>query len=506
MTSDQYASAHNVLITEIGDGDGLSWDDATPGQLHLLSRGGGMLLQATTSGRQEATFQCQLTAETVFRATDSLFLLKVPATASGHQGTYGLRCSGSDTAGALAAAVERGLEQRRDTGSEFSQKTDEGSADLYFRYYGLLQHQQNMLQDYVRTGTYYAAILENRADFEGKVVGDIGAGSGILSFFAAQAGARKVYAVEASAMADYCVMLKDANPALGRRIEVVRGRVEEVALPERCDVLVSEPMGTLLVNERMLETFLFARDHLLKPGGRMFPQVGRIHCAVFSDAALFAEVASKAAFWQQDNYYGVDLTRLLQPAVDDYFAQVVVDAIDPGCLVSDCNSKLFDFGSATSADLENIVIPLRLQAARHCHVHGLACWFDVLFDGTTSQRWLSTAPGLPTTHWFQLRCLLGQPLTVAAGGVVTGELRLAAHKRQSYDVHLTLTAPPLSAGGAPQTARSKLDLKEPYYRQLCAWNFQQSAIPAPQQAAAWAHANGNANANGAGHANGHASS
>jgi len=43
-------------------------------------------------------------------------------------------------------------------------------------------------------------------------------------------------------------------------------------------------------------------------------------------------------------------------------AQVVVDAIDPGCLVSDCNSKLFDFGSASAADLENIVIPLRLQA------------------------------------------------------------------------------------------------------------------------------------------------
>jgi len=39
-----------------------------------------------------------------------------------------------------------------------------------------------------------------------------------------------------------------------------------------------------------------------------------------------------------------------------------VDAIDPGCLVSDCNSKLFDFGSASAADLENIVIPLRLQA------------------------------------------------------------------------------------------------------------------------------------------------
>ena len=37
------------------------------------------------------------------------------------------------------------------------------------------------------------------------------------------------------------------------------------------DVLVSEPMGTLLVNERMLETYLYARDNFLKPGGRMFP-------------------------------------------------------------------------------------------------------------------------------------------------------------------------------------------------------------------------------------------
>lgn len=30
-------------------------------------------------------------------------------------------------------------------------------------------------------------------------------------------------------------------------------------------------MGTLLVNERMLETYVYARNHFLKPGGRMFP-------------------------------------------------------------------------------------------------------------------------------------------------------------------------------------------------------------------------------------------
>lgn len=60
-----------------------------------------------------------------------------------------------------------------------------------------------MLQDYVRTSTYQRAILANSDDLKDKVVLDVGAGSGILSFFAVQAGAKRVYAVEASSMAQH---------------------------------------------------------------------------------------------------------------------------------------------------------------------------------------------------------------------------------------------------------------------------------------------------------------
>ena len=159
-------------------------------------------------------------------------------------------------------------------------------------YYARLQHQQNMLQDVVRTDTYRRAIVGNADDFRGKVVLDVGAGTGILSFFAAQAGAGRVYAVEASAMAERAASLaaSQGNARLARyapdesrakagalstsklsadaawdaldptaRIHVVRGKVEDVTIPEHVDVIISEPLGSiqrpfLIVETRMTIT------------------------------------------------------------------------------------------------------------------------------------------------------------------------------------------------------------------------------------------------------------
>lgn len=61
---------------------------------------------------------------------------------------------------------------------------------------------------------------------------DVGAGSGILSFFAAQAGAKRIYAVEASTMAHYAQKLVAANN-LQDSIKVIPGKIEEIELPEK---------------------------------------------------------------------------------------------------------------------------------------------------------------------------------------------------------------------------------------------------------------------------------
>lgn len=47
---------------------------------------------------------------------------------------------------------------------------------------------------------------------------------------------------------------------------MISGKIEEIDLPELVDVVVSEPMGYMLFNERMLETFLHAKKWL-KPDG-----------------------------------------------------------------------------------------------------------------------------------------------------------------------------------------------------------------------------------------------
>ena len=75
--------------------------------------------------------------------------------------------------------------------------------DSYFGSYSHFYIHEEMIKDSVRTGSYRAAIENNKEAFKDKVVLDIGCGTGILSIFAARSGAKHVYSIEFADIADY---------------------------------------------------------------------------------------------------------------------------------------------------------------------------------------------------------------------------------------------------------------------------------------------------------------
>lgn len=222
---------------------------------------------------------------------------------------------------------------------EQQQAEKDGRDPTYFSYYAQFVHQQNMLQDSVRTSMYQTAILSNAGSlFADKIVMDLGAGSGILSYFAVKAGCNHVYAVEASGMADKIQVLMDnshvANTWLKGKLTVVKSKIEDVNQLALVDTLISEPIGVLLVHERMIESYIVARDRFLKPGGAMVPSMGTIYVAPFSDSNLWTQTMQKVRFWEQQDFFGVDFTPLAQDAKEEIFGQPIVGGFDSRILLS----------------------------------------------------------------------------------------------------------------------------------------------------------------------------
>lgn len=103
------------------------------------------------------------------------------------------------------------------------------------------------LKDEYRTLAFRKAI--NEVVKKGDVVLDVGSGSGILSFFAAEAGAKKVYAVEMEhTLAEQLRKSIQLNN-LQDTVEVIEGDVTRLELPKNIDVLIAEIIETGLLDE-----------------------------------------------------------------------------------------------------------------------------------------------------------------------------------------------------------------------------------------------------------------
>ena len=178
--------------------------------------------------------------------------------------------------------------------------------DYYFNSYSTFYIHEEMIKDKIRTGSYKKAIENNKIIFKDKIVLDIGSGTGILSIFAAKAGAKHVYGIEYADIADYSKEIIKQNN-LSDKITIIQSKVEEANLPvDKVDIIISEWMGYFLLYESMLDTLLFARDKWLKKDGYLLPDKAQIYLAGIQDTLY---KYNKIDSW--DNVYGFNFSMLI---------------------------------------------------------------------------------------------------------------------------------------------------------------------------------------------------
>src|SRR4030095_15065164 len=137
--------------------------------------------------------------------------------------------------------------------------------------HAVFDYHRSLLGDRVRTEAFEKAIAATVKP--GQVVVDLGCGTGILSYFACRAGARRVYSIERGEGIEIARALAAAN-GFSERVTFVEGSSREIVLPERGDVLVSETLGNSGLEENILGYVTDARERLLVPGAPVGPARG----------------------------------------------------------------------------------------------------------------------------------------------------------------------------------------------------------------------------------------
>ncbi|VDI18787.1 Hypothetical predicted protein [Mytilus galloprovincialis] len=237
----------------------------------------------------------------------------------------------------------------------------------YFGSYSNLNIHEVMLRDEVRTGTYRNAILQNAHLFRNKTVLDVGCGTGILSMFAAEAGASKVIGVEDAKLPDGI---------------------------DKVDIIISEWMGYCLLFETFINSILFARDKWLKKeGGLIFPDKFWLYLTAFEDKRF---IKDKESFW--DNIQGYDMSSIIQ---HQDFDRMYVDIIDASKVVSNSSLiKEINLYTVKEKDL-SFEAPYHIQIKKTGVIDGFLTYFDTGFSHCVRKTAFSTAPEAKTIHWKQ---------------------------------------------------------------------------------------------------------
>ncbi|CAH2311652.1 arginine N-methyltransferase 6 [Pelobates cultripes] len=311
----------------------------------------------------------------------------------------------------------------------------------YFQCYSDVSIHEEMISDTVRTSAYKQAIQSNSA-LRGKTVLDVGAGTGILSIFCGQAGVKKVYAVEASSVAQLANNVVKQN-GMEDKVEIINSSVETAEIPEQVDVIVSEWMGYALMYESMLSSVIYARDKWLKPGGLMLPNCVDLFIAPINDPTT----ENRLDFWSDvKRMYGVDMScvrSFAQTCIMNKEMQVC--SVYPEDVLSfPAKFASLNLNSVTLEESAKIYGTFKFRCFGSSFMHGFAVWFSVIFPGEKVVN-LSTSPYGEETHWKQTLLYLNEEIQVEQDTEISGDITMTPSEINHRHLHVLLN---YSIGGS----------------------------------------------------------
>jgi PRMT5 arginine-N-methyltransferase/ribosomal protein L11 methyltransferase PrmA len=264
----------------------------------------------------------------------------------------------------------------------------------------MLEVHRGLLQDEGRTNAFREAI--RRVVTPDSVVLDLGTGSGILALFAAEAGARRVFAIDSTHSADLASFLT-RHLGFADRVQVFHEHSKNVALPERADILITETLGSFGFNEHILSSVIDARARLLTPDAVIIPRRVDLYLVPVDDASIYEQRVS----WWNGTPYGFDLSPLAVFASNILFVGSVDNA---SFLASPENVIAAELTTIASADVSGSA---HFTAARAGLMHGFTGWFRAtLADG------IELSNEIAGSNWEQVFLPLHSPIPVDAGTAI----------------------------------------------------------------------------------------
>jgi hypothetical protein len=156
---------------------------------------------------------------------------------------------------------------------------------------------------------FYKSAIQDAAP--GKVVCDIGTGTGLLSILAAKAGASKVYAVEMDPGRAAFATDVIKKVGLDNVVTVINDNFLNTDIT--ADVYVSETIGSQIFNENIINI----SNHILDKGGVFIPSTFEITARVYENHPIFSVVQSRSdAFEFQPD---IDIDSNFESLIDTSF-------------------------------------------------------------------------------------------------------------------------------------------------------------------------------------------